>query len=201
MATVSGADTFLFAYQTYLHETEECFPKGSANMLGMPGYSHWLPTRQPHTEALYIPRSIDKLSLLATGDATVPLNAYHFGDQQSPQRGKSWKPNCQLPVQSTNVFGQMTLLGIGSNFTAQGWNSPTLKWHQTYELTSQLLFAVVLYPSSLRKEYLKPMQRTTFFWPFISFQKSRKLHLFTCKVVCTDTESVEQLWWAGFCRN
>jgi len=59
-----------------------------------------------------------KLSSLATHGAIVPLNAYHFADQQSSQRERSWETNCQLPAQSTDVFSQITLLGAGSTFTA-----------------------------------------------------------------------------------
>lgn len=119
VVTVTCADACLFGYQTCLDQAEEHFPKGFANTQGVLGYRHWLPTRQPHTSFLRT-KSTPKLSLLATDGASVPLNAYHFANQQSSQREGSWEANCQLPVQSTNVLGQKTLLGYGKQFYSIG---------------------------------------------------------------------------------
>lgn len=53
VVAISCADTFLSGYQTHLGQTEEHFLKGFANMQGVPGYRHWLPSRQPHTGFLH----------------------------------------------------------------------------------------------------------------------------------------------------
>lgn len=82
-------------------------------------------------------------------------------------QGKYLEASCQLLIQSPDFFCQMTLLGAASKSTEEGWNSPTLRWHERRESTSQLLSACLLDSSNPRKEYLKPGPRTLFFYSFL----------------------------------
>lgn len=188
MATVSCADTFLFGQQTHPDEIKEHFPKGSANMQCMPGDKHWLATRKPHTQAFYTPKSIPKWSLLATNGATVPLNAYHFADQQSLPMKRSWGENCQLPVQSIKPFHQMTLLGSLAGIWQHG-DETLPRWDSIKHMNPLHSFCLQLFwiPAVLEKSTWNPCKGLQAFVPSLYlFPQEQKTASLICRIVHAD---------------
>lgn len=115
--------------------------------------------------------------------------------------------NCQLPGQSIELFHQMTLLGsLAAIWQHRDETLPI--WggiKHMNPLHGFCLFAALLDSSSPRKEYLKPMQKTRGFCPFllpVAIRVENCISLFAAlSMLIASAPCTEKLCWAAFCRN